>query len=111
MIKLQGVFRVLTVLGALLVIALVPAGASTGGKIAGVVTDARTGDALPNANVQLVGADLGTTADEEGRFFILNVPVGSYVLRATYIGYAPVQIEQLRVATDLTTDVEIAMSS
>jgi len=111
MIKLQGVFRVLTVLGALLVLALVPAGASTGGKIAGVVTDARTGDALPNANVQLVGADLGTTADEEGRFFILNVPVGSYVLRATYIGYAPVQIEQLRVATDLTTDVEIAMSS
>jgi hypothetical protein len=46
MIKLQGVFRVLTVLGALLALALVPAGASTGGKIAGVVTDARTGDAL-----------------------------------------------------------------
>ena len=61
MIKVQGVFRVLTVLSVLLALSLVPVQASTGGKIAGVVTDATTGDALPNANIIVVDSEMGTT--------------------------------------------------
>ncbi len=98
-IKVQGVFRVLTALGVLLALSLAPVQASTGGKIAGVVTDANTGDALPNANIIVVDSAMGTTADEKGRFFILNVPTGTYTLRATYIGYAPIQIQDLIVST------------
>jgi outer membrane receptor for ferrienterochelin and colicin len=87
------------------------ADAASAGKIVGVVTDANTGDPLPNANVQLVGADMGTIADEEGRFVIINVPAGTYTLRATYIGYTALQIQDLRVATGLTSEVAVAMSS
>ena len=111
MIKVQGVFRVLTVLSVLLALSLVPVQASTGGKIAGVVTDATTGDALPNANIIVVDSEMGTTADEKGRFFILNVPTGTYTLRVTYIGYAPIQIQDLIVSTGLTSSVDIGMAS
>ena len=66
MTKFEGVFRVLTALGVLLALSLAPADASTGGKIAGAVKDATTGDGLPHANVVVVDTKLGATADEKG---------------------------------------------
>ncbi|MGB0604367.1 MAG: carboxypeptidase-like regulatory domain-containing protein, partial [Candidatus Latescibacterota bacterium] len=112
MIKLQGVLRALTSFCVLFALSAVPsADAASAGKIVGVVSDASTGDPLPNANVQLVGEDMGTVADEEGRFVIINVPAGTYTLRATYIGYTALQIQELRVATGLTSEIEVAMTS
>ena len=111
MTKFAGVIRVVTALGVLLALSLAPAGASTGGKIAGVVKDATTGDGLPQANVAVVGTKLGTTADEKGRFFILNVPAGTYTLKATYIGYADYTVEDVRVSADLTTNLDIDLTS
>ena len=111
MTKFAGVFRVLTALGVLLALSLAPAEASTGGKIAGVVKDATTGDGLPHANVVVVDTKLGATADEKGRFFILNVPAGTYTLKATYIGYADYTVEDVRVSTDLTTNLDIDLTS
>ncbi len=110
MTKFGRVFRVLTALGVLLTLSLAPVGASTGGKIAGVVKDAATGDGLPHANV-VVDTKLGTTADEKGRFFILNVPAGTYTLKATYIGYADYTVEDVRVSADLTTNIAVELTS
>ena len=100
MTKFASVFRVLTALGVLLALSLAPAEASTGGKIAGVIKDAATGDGLPHANIVVVDTKLGATADEKGRFFILNVPAGTYTLKATYIGYADYTVEDVRVSAD-----------
>ena len=111
MTKFAGVFRALTALGVLLALSLAPAEASTGGKIAGVVKDATTGDGLPHANVVVVDTKLGTTADERGRFFILNVPAGTYALKVTYIGYADYTVEDVRVSADLTTNLDIDLTS
>ncbi|MCE2449365.1 MAG: carboxypeptidase-like regulatory domain-containing protein [Candidatus Latescibacteria bacterium] len=111
MTKFAGVFRVLTALGVLLALTLAPAEASTGGKIAGVVKDATTGDGLPRANVVVVDTKMGTTADEKGRFFILNVPAGTYTLKATYIGYADYTVEDVRVSADLTTNLAVELTS
>ena len=111
MTKFEGVFRVLTALGVLLALSLAPAEASTGGKIAGAVKDATTGDGLPHANVVVVDTKLGATADEKGRFFILNVPAGTYTLKATYIGYADYTVEDVRVSTDLTTNIAVELTS
>jgi len=60
-------------------------------KIDGVVKDAQTGDPLPGANIILVGTGLGTSADVNGRYVIRNVPPGTYTIRATYIGYGPLE--------------------
>jgi len=102
-------WRASAVLGAVLVFSVPAAWAATVGKIAGVVKDAQTGEPLPNANIVLVDASLGTVSDEEGNFFILNVPAGTYVLRATYVGYSPYQIEDVRVSAGLTTNLEIPL--
>lgn len=111
MTKFASVFRVLIALGVLLALSLAPAEASTGGKIAGVVKDAATGDGLPHANIVVVDTKLGATADEKGRFFILNVPVGTYTLKATYIGYADYTVEDVRVSADLTTNIAVELTS
>ncbi len=111
MAKFARVFRALTALGLLLALSLAPAEASTGGKIAGVVKDAATGDGLPHANIVVVDTKLGTTADEKGRFFILNVPTGTYTLKATYIGYADYTVEEVRVSANLTTNLDIGLTS
>ena len=111
MTKFASVFRVLTTLGVLLALSLAPAEASTGGKIAGVIKDAATGDGLPHANIVVVDTKLGATADEKGRFFILNVPAGTYTLKATYIGYADYTVEDVRVSADLTTNIAVELTS
>ena len=40
------------------------------------------------------------STDSEGRFFLLNVAPGIYTLRATYVGYRAVTIEEVRVSAD-----------
>ncbi|MBQ42673.1 MAG: hypothetical protein CME15_09465, partial [Gemmatimonadetes bacterium] len=85
--------------------------AGTTGKIAGVVEDAQTGDLLASASIVVLDTDMGTVSDPEGRFFILNVAPGTYTLKVTYIGYGPVSIANVRVSTDLTTDLKFELTS
>ncbi len=53
----------------------------------GTVTDSNTGEVLPGANVLLVGTSLGASTDIHGKYTIRDVPIGTYTLRATYVGY------------------------
>ncbi|MBC7904228.1 MAG: carboxypeptidase-like regulatory domain-containing protein [Gemmatimonadaceae bacterium] len=56
------------------------------GRISGIVTDEK-GSPLPYASVMVKGSPKGTTANNEGRYFI-ELPSGSFVLVAQYVGYA-----------------------
>ena len=94
---------------ALLATTLVFAG--TTGKIAGRVTDKETGQPIPGAAVTIVGTTLGALTDEDGRFVILSAPVGSYIVRAQLVGYAPFEAANVRVSVDLTTDVTLQLVS
>ena len=84
---------------------------ASAGKISGTVTDANTGEPLAKANIFLVETEAGATTDSEGRFFLLNVAPGIYTLRVTYVGYSAVIMEDVRVATDLTTDLDFVLGS
>lgn len=84
---------------------------ATTGKIKGKVVDRETGDPLPGANVQIVGTTLGAATDVDGEYFILNVPAGTYSLRASFIGYRDVTISNVGVNIDLTTTVNFEMAS
>ncbi len=57
------------------------------GTVQGKVTESGTGNALPGANVQLEGTSLGAASDANGNYTISNVPVGTYVVRVTFVGY------------------------
>ena len=98
------------IIGTLLLLCFSLAEASTG-KIAGSVRDAVSGDPLPGANVSLVGLSQGAVANEQGRFFILNVAPGVYALTATYIGYRPLTLEDVRVSADLTATADLSLAS
>jgi outer membrane receptor protein involved in Fe transport len=97
-----------------LTLALLPALAmAQSGKITGKILDADTGEPLIGATVGVQGSTRGAIADIDGNYLMLNVPPGTYVLEARYIGYATVVVQEVVVRTDLTTeqDFELAPES
>lgn len=84
--------------------------AQTTGKISGKVLDAETGEALPGANVQLVGTSIGAAASLEGDYFILNVPPGTYNVRAQFMGYRSSEIRGLQVSVNRTVNANFNLS-
>jgi hypothetical protein len=56
------------------------------GKLSGRIVDVQTGQAVLG-NVQIVGTALGSAADSAGRFFILDLPPGTYSIRCSAVGY------------------------
>ena len=81
------------------------------GKISGIVKDKATGDPLPGVNVVLKGTFLGASTDVDGFFVILNVPPGTYSVSFSYIGYQPVEIQNVRVVNDLTKRLEVELEA
>ena len=81
------------------------------GKIVGKVTDVETGEELIGANVLIQGTNLGAATDISGDFVILNIPPGSYTLVAKYIGYRNMEIENIKVSVNLTTEANFALPS
>lgn len=71
---------------ALLALAAAPAWAQ--GPVAGAITDAQTGTALPGATILLDGAAVGVTS-AAGTFQLSAVAAGSHELRVTFLGYEP----------------------
>ncbi len=80
------------------------------GKIAGRVVDGSTKEPLIGASVVVTGTSLGAATDLDGRFTILNVQPGVYTVRASAVGYQPVESKNNRVSIDLTTDVDFELN-
>ena len=85
--------------------------AGTTGKIAGVVTYRETGEPLAGVNVIIEGQNLGAASDEDGSYYILNIPPGVYTIKAIYIGYNTQVVEEVRVQVDLTTRLDFELST
>jgi hypothetical protein len=101
-----------TLLFSLLLLLLIPGILfAQSGKIRGIVTDAKTKEPLIGANISIVNSKMGAATNINGSYVVLNVPVGTYSIKATYIGYHPVTITNIRVNTDLSTDVSLQMTS
>jgi hypothetical protein len=76
------------------------------GDIAGSVIDGKTQEPLPAVNVLVVEQPaLGCVTDSAGAFTIKGVPVGSYSLKATIIGYESVILTNIVVTTGRSTKV------
>ncbi len=62
-------------------------------NIKGYVKEKESGEPLPHANVILKGTNRGATANSDGYFVIVGVPVGKCSLEVHYIGYESKVIE------------------
>lgn len=65
--------------------------------IQGEVTDPQ-GKSVCNATVTLEGTSIGAICDFDGRFRLHRVPEGTYTIRATHIGFAPISLQIEAVA-------------
>ncbi|MFQ6609842.1 MAG: carboxypeptidase-like regulatory domain-containing protein, partial [Fidelibacterota bacterium] len=79
------------------------------GKISGHVSSKVSGEPLVGVNLILTKTVLGAATDINGDFVILNVPAGSYELKATMIGYAPAIVRNLEVISGLTIQIDLEM--
>ena len=80
-------------------------------KIQGTVKDASTGELLPGVNVLIVGTSLGAVTDMNGQYFIINVPVGTYDVRASMIGYSPVIVKNVVVSIERVATIDVPLQS
>jgi hypothetical protein len=99
----------------LLVVGLFSFGASglwaqgTAGKVQGTVMDP-TGQPIANAQVFIVGTAFAALTNEQGFYFINNVPAGTYTIQAQFIGYQAAHMRDVRILADqtLTADFRLA---
>lgn len=80
------------------------------GSIAGVVVNHSTQERLPSVNVQVVGTQRGAATDVEGKFRIKDLPVGTYELRVSLVGYQTRVLSDVVVASGRAVDLQIELT-
>jgi len=81
--------------------------AGTTGKISGVIVDAKTGEPLPGAVVQLEGTSIGAQTNLDGEYVILNIPPKEYTAKIRLVGYKT----QIRPGVKITSDMTFALNA
>lgn len=71
-------------------------------KVTGTVFSEEDGQPVIGASVIIKGTNLGTTTDIEGRFTLTNVPASAKVLRISYIGMMPQEVNIKGVPMNIT---------
>ena len=108
-IDVRTLLLILGGLAVALAIAIAPAQAATG-VVEGYLRDARTKEPLPGGNIMLRGTSIGVATDLTGRYRLINVPVGNYTLRATYVGYNTRE-EPITVGENGSTTVNVNLEN
>jgi len=93
----------------MLFLAVPAAYAGVTGKISGTVSETQSGEPIVGATVRVVGTDLTTLTDEDGEYFIINVPSGKYDIAVSSVGFQTLTKKDVRVLIDLTTPMDFAL--
>lgn len=84
---------------------------SSVGRIKGTVTDGKTGETMTGVTVMIKGSTYGAKTDINGSFVILSIPPGTYTLTFSAVGYNKMEMTDVEVSTDQTTERNIQMKS
>ncbi len=80
------------------------------GRITGKVIDARTNEALPGANILIVGTTIGAASDGQGSYSLRRIREGTYTVRAQYMGYN-IEEQTVTVSPGETATLNFSMES
>jgi len=81
------------------------------GKVQGRVVDEATGAPIAGASVTVVGTTVGNLTNDQGFYFLNEVPAGLQTVRAEFIGYRAVEISDERILAGQTTTLNFELSS
>ena len=87
---------------------IVPAAFAQTGAVTGTVTDAESGETIPGANVALTEINRGAATTPSGDYTIDSVPVGTYTLRVSFVGYSTFEAD-VTVEANQTTTQDVAL--
>lgn len=77
------------------------------GTIRGTIKDAASKEDLVGATVLVDGLNKGASADINGFFSLKGIPVGTYKLKVSFVGYKTKVVENVRVVAESVTEVNI----
>jgi iron complex outermembrane receptor protein len=80
------------------------------GSVSGRVTDSTSNAPVANAQVQVVGTQIGGLTRVDGRYFLQGVPVGPQQIRITRIGFAA-QTKPTTVNAGATNEVDFVLTA
>lgn len=76
--------------------------------VQGTVTNAETGQPLPNVNVYIYELNKGTVTDENGHFQLQNLPGGPFTITFSFIGFKKVN-RTIDFKSDADTNLSISL--
>lgn len=76
--------------------------------LSGKIKDKATGEALPNATVQVKGAKTGVAANVDGYFLLTNIPSDTSTIVVTYLGYPPTEVKLTKAQSYSDFKIELA---
>ena len=82
--------------------------AGTTGRLSGTVTNPQK-QPLGGANVILVGVPLGGATEMDGRYTIVNIPAGTYTVKASLIGHTSTSVTEVVIPADRLTTLDIVL--
>ena len=80
------------------------------GRIGGRVVDGSTQSPVIGASVLIAGTERGSATDDDGKFTIKNIPVGSYVVAIRAVGYEPLSKTDIIVRPGRITHITSELS-
>lgn len=86
-----------------------PAAGQEWGRVAGSITEAETQTSIPNVTILLNGTNFGTASDANGAYS-LRIPVGTWVLRFSAIGFTT-RHDTVRVVVNQTVQHDVVMAA
>lgn len=80
------------------------------GKLVGTIRDATTLEPLVGVNVFLINTTLGAVTDENGFYFINNIPPKNYSIKISSLGFQTIEVSNIRITADATLEYNISLS-
>ena len=77
--------------------------AASTGKILGTITDDK-GEPVIGASVQVIGTNRGAQTDFDGKYVITQLEPGVYSIKITHLEFNTVEISEIQVKADLTSE-------
>lgn len=78
------------------------------GSISGTITSQHDRAPISDVNVFIPNTTLGTTTNKNGKFTISNVPSGTHIVKATFIGFEPARTS-VTVQSGQTTKISLSL--